>query len=283
MSTPAGEALPLRDIRGPSATGGGWERFLHLTWTIGLTDFRLTYFGSALGYLWSLVRPFLSFAVLLVIFTQVFDAGQGVRFFPVQLLLGVVLFAFFAESSERAVQSVVNRESLVRKMQFPRLVIPLSVVLTAALNLTVSLVPVIGFALAMGVPVRATWLLLPVAVLALAFFTSGVAMALSSLYVRFRDVEPIWSVFSQVLFYGSAIIYTIDKVPGHWNRLVLANPIASIVQYSRAWIADPAAGTPADVMGGTGWALIPLAIGVLVFALGLWVFSREAPGIAERL
>jgi ABC-2 type transport system permease protein len=281
--TTAEQVLEPRDIRGPSAAGGGWQRFLHLTWTIGFTDFRLTYFGSALGYLWSLMRPLLSFAVLLVVFTQIFDAGQGVRFFAVQLLLGVVLFAFFAEATSTAVQSVIARESLVRKMQFPRLVIPLSVVLTAALNLLVSLVPVIIFALASGVPVRATWLLLPVAVVALAAVSAGVAMALSSLYVRFRDVAPIWSVFSQVLFYGSPVIYTIDKVPGDWKRVVLANPVASIVQLARAWVVDPTAGTPAAVMGGFGWGLIPLAVGALVLGFGLWIFSREAPGIAERL
>jgi len=273
----------LREVQGPSAMGGGWNRFFHLTWTIGLTDFRLTYFGSALGYLWSLMRPFLSFAVLLVVFTQIFDAGAGVEFFAVQLLVGVVLFAFFQEATSTAVQSVVNRESLVRKMQFPRLVIPLSVVVTASLNLAVSLVPVFIFAVASGVPVRASWLLFPFVIVALAAVTAGIAMALSSLYVRFRDIAPIWSVLSQVLFYGSPIIYTIDKVPGNWDRLVLANPVASLVQLARTWLVDPSAGTPAHVMGGAGWALIPLAIGIGIFALGLWVFSREAPGIAERL
>jgi len=278
-----GQAVEPHVIRGPSAVGGGWRRFAHLTWTIGVTDFRLTYFGSALGYLWSLMRPFLTFAVLLVVFTQIFDAGAGVRFFAAQLLVGVVLFAFFAEATGSAVQSIVTRESLVRKMQFPRLVIPLSVVLTAALNLAVSLIPVIIFALASGVPVRASWLLLPVALLALAIVSAGVAMGLSSLYVRFRDIAPIWAVVSQVLFYGSPVVYTIDKVPGDWDRLVLANPVASIVQLARAWVVDPGAGTPAEVMGGLQWALIPLFIGTLIFVLGLWVFSREAPGIAERL
>ncbi len=279
----ADEAARPREIRGPSAFAGGWRRFVHLTWTIALTDFRLTYFGSVLGYLWSLVRPFLMFSVLLVVFTQIFDAGEGVPHYAPMLLLGFVLFLFFAEATNGAVTAVVNRESLVRKMQFPRLVIPLSVVLTAALNLAVNLVPVAIFVLASGVEVRATWLLAPIVVLALVAFASGVAMILSSLYVRFRDVAPIWAVVSQVLFYGSAVIYTIAQVPGDWKRLVLANPVASLIQLSRTWVVDPAQGTPAQVMGGAAWGLVPLAVGIAVLVLGLWVFNHEAPRIAERL
>jgi ABC-2 type transport system permease protein len=275
------QAPVLREMHGPSATAGDPRRFAYLTWTIGLTEFRLSYFGSALGYLWSLVRPFLTFAVLLVVFTQVFDAGQGVPHYATQLLLGVVLFSFFAEATGNAVDCVVDREALVRKMQFPRMVIPLSVVLTAAMNLVVNLVPVFVFALAAGVQPRASWLLLPLLLVPLVGFASGVAMALSSLYVRFRDVAPIWGVVSQVLFYGSPVIYTLSMVPERWHELVLANPIASIVQTARAVVVDPALGTPADLVGV--WALLAVALGAATFAVGLWIFDREAPRIAERL
>jgi ABC-2 type transport system permease protein len=274
-------AAPLREVHGPSATAGDPRRFAYLTWTIGVTEFRLSYFGSVLGYLWSLVRPFLTFAVLLVVFTQIFDAGRGVPHYATQLLIGVVLFSFFAEATGNAVDCVVDREALVRKMQFPRMVIPLSVVLTAAMNLVVNLVPVFVFALAAGVEVRATWLLLPLLLVPLVAFTSGVAMAVSSLYVRFRDVAPIWAVVSQVLFYGTPVIYTLSMVPARWHELVLANPVGAIVQTARAWLVDPALGTPLDVVGA--WALVPLAVGVGTFLVGLWVFDHEAPRIAERL
>ena len=92
-----------------------------------------------------------------------------------------------------------------------------------------------------------------------------------------------WGVLSQVIFYGSMVIYTIDKVPGNWERLILANPLASIIQLSRAWLVDPAQGTPAQAGGGVIWGLIPLLVGALVVALGLWTFNHEAPRIAERL
>jgi len=284
-ATPTGpaHAPALRDVRGPSATGGGWRRFAHLTWTIAVTDFRLSYFGSALGYLWSLARPLLTFAVLLVVFTQIFDAGEGVEQYPTLLLLGVVLYTFFAEATSGAVTSIVNREALVRKMQFPRLVIPLSVVLTAAMNLAVNLLPVVVFALASGVRIRATWLLLPVALVALVAFTIGVSLILAAAYVRFRDIAPIWVVLSQVIFYASTVMFTIDLIPEGWERPTLANPLAALIQLTRAWIVGGEQGGPADEMGGLVWGLLPLGIGLLIVAAGVWLFNREAPRIAERL
>jgi ABC-2 type transport system permease protein len=257
---------------------------VHLTWTIAVTEFRLSYFGSVLGYLWSLMRPLLTFAVLLVVFTQVFHAGRNVPHYATMLLLGVVLFTFFSEATGNAVPSVVNRESLVRKMQFPRLVIPLSVVVTAAMNLVVNLIPVVVFALASGVRVRWTWLLVPLLLVALIAFASGVAMTVSALYVRFRDISPIWTVVLQVLLYGSAVMYTLDHVPHLWERrVVLANPLAAAIQLARHWVVGGREGTPAAVMGGTAWGLLPVAVGLGVLALGLWVFHHEAPRIAERL
>jgi ABC-2 type transport system permease protein len=282
------QSLPVspdaREIRGPSAYGGGWRRFLDLTWMIGSTNYKLTYFGSALGYLWSLMRPLLLFGVLYVVFSQIVRFGEGIRDYPMLLLLNIVLFNFFQEATGRSVTSVVDNEPLVRKMHFPRMVIPLSTVLTAALNLLLSLVAVFVFLVAYGISPRWQWLLLAVIVVPLVAFTSAVAMILSSLYVRFRDVQPIWSVVSTMLFYGTPVLYAIDQVqqlPGHWERLVLANPIADLLEQARRWIIDPTAPSAVTAIGGWEWALLPAGVFVAVCAFGLWVFNHEAPRIAE--
>lgn len=289
----AAERLELsptaRDVQGPSALGGGWRRFADLTWMIGVTNYRLTYFGSALGYLWSLVRPLLLFGVLYVVFSQIVDFGEGIPAYPMLLLLNVVLFTFFQEATGRSVMAVVENEGLVRKMHFPRLVIPLSVVLTAALNLVLSLGAVLVFVLAYGIRPAWSWLGLVVIVGALVVFTAAVAMILSSLYVRFRDVSPIWAVLSTVLFYGTPVIYAIDQVarlrPGiGWEeRLVLANPIAMLLEQARHWVVDPSAPQAITAIGGPLWALVPLAVFLGVCAFAYWVFDHEAPRIAERL
>jgi ABC-2 type transport system permease protein len=272
-----------REMKGPSAYGGGWRRFVHLTWIIGLTEYRLTYFGSVLGYLWALMRPLLLFGVLYTVFSQIVKFGGDIPNYPVLLLFNIVLFSFFQDSSQRAVTAVVDSEAIVRKMHFPRLVIPLSTVMTGALNFLLSLIAVFIFILAYGVDPTWTWLLLPAILVPLIMLTSAIAMLVSSLYVRFRDVQPIWFVLSTILFYGSPVLYAIDTVPANAQRYMLFNPIAMLLEQARKWIVDPSARGCVEAIGGWKWAMVPLAISIAVCVLGLWVFNREARVIAERL
>jgi ABC-2 type transport system permease protein len=273
-----------REIRGPSALGGDWRRFVHLTWLIAVTEFRLTYFGSVLGYLWSLMRPLLFFGVLYLVFAEIVNFGAKIPNYPVLLLFNIVLISFFQEATLAAVTSVVNRENLVRKMHFPRMVIPLSTVLTSSMNLALNLIAVFAFVLIYGAKVQATWLLLPVLLVPLIMFTAGVAMLLSSLYVRFRDVQPIWSVISQLLFYGSPVLYTVASIGDpQLEHLYMFNPLACILTQGRQWIIDPTAPSWIDAAGGFPLALVPVAIFVTVCVLGWWVFDHEAPRIAELL
>ncbi len=281
-------ATPLRVVHGPSALGGGTRRFFDLLWLMSVTEFKRVYFGTVLGYLWSLIRPLMLFGVLLFVFTQVFRIGSDlVDHYPVYLLLGIVLFTFFQESTSNSVTSVVAQEGVVRKTQFPRLVIPLSTVLTGAFNLGLNLVIVFIFALAFGVDPAWSWLLLPIAAVVLFIFTAAVSMGLSVLYVRFRDVAIIWVVIAQVLFYATPILYPVnfkENVSTTYEHLLMINPLTVIFQQVRIWILhEPQAPSIVDAAGG--WAgLIPaLAIFVAVCVFGIWTFNREAPKIAEQL
>jgi ABC-2 type transport system permease protein len=273
----------LQDIHGPSALGGGARRFFHLVWVISSTDFKLTYFGSVLGYLWSLMRPLMLFGVLYVVFSEVVRLGDGVKNYPVLLLLNIVLFTFFQEATQNAVTSAVLRENLVRKMHFPRMVIPLSTVLTAAFNMMVNMAAVFVFLLAYGINPRASWLLFPLIVLLFVTFTAGVAMLLSALYPRYRDVAPIWAVLSTILFYGSPVLYPIEAVPEDWRAVVLANPLAALLESARVAVVDASAPTVVEAAGSELAWLVPTIVFVALCALGFWIFNREAPRIAEEL
>ena len=275
----------LQVIGGPSALGGDTRRFVHLATTLAVTEFKLRFFGSALGYLWQLMRPLLLFGVLYVVFTEFVKVGKAVDFYPVVLLTNIVLFTFFLEGTGGSVGSVVEREALVRKIQFPRMAIPVSVVLTASFNLGLNLLVVLIFALASGVSPRLSWLQAIPLVALLAIFTSGMAMLLSALYVRFRDVRPIWDVLSQALFYATPVIYTIDALSkSAWiKHLIMSNPLAAILEQMRHAVIDPNAPTAAAAIGGTVRLLVPLGIIALVAGLGFWYFNREAPRIAEDL
>jgi ABC-2 type transport system permease protein len=286
MSVEATRAAPgLRPIRGPTALGSDLRRLLHLTVTLAIMEFKLRFFGSVLGYLWQLMRPLMLFGVLYVVFTHFVRFGAGVRFYPAILLTGIVLFNFFSEATGGAVTSVEDRENLVRKIEFPRLVVPLSVILTAYFNLVLNLVAVLVFVLAAGVEPRPQWLLMPVLLLGLGLLASGLAMLLSALYVRFRDVKPIWEVALQVIFYGSPVLYVLETIPNVDLRrlIVILNPVATLLVQTRHSLIDPAAPNAWDAAGGALFLLAPFAIVVGLVALGFWVFNREAPRIAEEL
>jgi len=288
MSTSlAGTAEPsppaLEEVTGPSALGGGRRRFLDLLWLIAVTEFKRTYFGTVLGYLWSLIRPLMLFAVLLFVFTQVLRIGSETPNYPVLLLLGIVLFSFFQEATQNSVTSVVAQEGVVRKTQFPRLVIPLATVLTAAFNLCLNLLVVFVFILAWGVDPTWTWLLFPLALAAIFVLTAAVSMMLSVLYVRFRDIAIIWTVLSQVLFYATPVLYPITAVPEAYQHILMINPLAPIFNEVQVWVINPDAPTAAAVAGGA-LALVPAAVlfvGICVFSA--WIFERDAPRVAERL
>jgi ABC-2 type transport system permease protein len=275
--------VELRPVTGPSALGGGWRRFGELLYLISVTEFKKTYFGTVLGYVWSLLRPLLLFAVLLFVFTKIVRLGSDVPNYPVLLLMNVVLFGFFSEATTTAVMSVVNQEGVVRKTQFPRLVIPLSVVVTSLFNLGMNLIVVVIFLIAFGVEPLWTWLLFPFIVVALFVFATAASMLLSSLYVRFRDTAIIWSVVASALFYATPVIYPIDVVPERYRDLIMLNPLTALFEQARKWVIDPSA--PGAVSAAGGWThLLPgIAIFVGTCALGVWYFNREAPRIAEEL
>lgn len=276
-------SAPLVEIRGPSALGGGWRRAADLLYLMAVSEFRRGYLGTALGYLWSLARPLLLFAVLLTVFTQAFDLGERVQQYPLLLLLNIVLFGFFQEATVLAVGSILASEPIVRRTQFPRLVIPLAVVLTGLFNLAVNLVVVFGFILVGGVEPRWSWLLLPLLLIALTVFTTAVAMIVSALNPRFRDTGIIWSVTVTALFYATPVLYPIELIPGAIGQLLALSPLAPIFELARKWVIDPSAPGPAAAAGGAEWLLVPAVLYAGVCVLAVWVFRREAPRIAEAL
>ena len=282
----AGPKLQLKPIRGPSAFGGSLRRFGSLLWLQSVTEFKSGYMHTSFGYLWSLARPLMLFGVLLIVFTKIFRIGNDVPNYPAMLLLNIMLFTFFQEATSNAVTAVVDQENVVRKMQFPRIVIPLSIVLTAAFNLCLNMIAVFVFIIAYGVEPTWTWLGLPLILALLVLFTTAVSMLLSALYVRFRDVGIIWSVVVTILFYASPILYPIEILPfdSEIQSLLQLNPLTPLFELARVWIIDPgAANVTKDAIGSAIFIAIPIALFAGICALGYWVFTREAPRIAEEL
>jgi ABC-2 type transport system permease protein len=278
----AGE-LELRPVKGPSALGGGWRRFCELLYLISVNEFKKTYFGTALGYVWSVLRPLLLFGVLLFVFTKILRVGSNVPHYPVMLLLNIVLFGFFQEATTQAVTSVVAQEGIVRKTQFPRLVIPMAPVATGLFNFCVNMVAVVIFMIAFDVDPRWSWFAFPVIVGALAVITVSTSMLLSCLYVRYRDVAILWGVAATALFYASPVLYPIEAVPDRYRQILALNPLTPLFAEVRKVMIDPAAPGAAEAVGGWAHLIPPALISIGLCVLAVWYFAREAPKVAEEL
>jgi ABC-2 type transport system permease protein len=271
---------------GPSAVEGDFRRFMELTLTLARTEFKLRYFGSVLGYVWSLMRPLLFFGVLYVFFTQIVDIGKQPHY-GVYLLTGIVFWNYFSEATGNCVNCLIAREALLRKIRFPRMVVPVSVSLTATFNLVLNFLAVFVFALLNGLTPTLKWLeLIPIALLFIMLAT-GLGMLLSAMYVRFRDVQPIWEVTVQAWFYCTPIMYTAaayEKFAHNFERIALINPPAALLtQAGHALIGGVDYPSAATAAGGYDVVVLAIAIIPVVFAIGWWYFVREAPRVAEHL
>jgi ABC-2 type transport system permease protein len=259
------------------------RRIANLTWTLAVTDWKLRFYGSLLGVLWTLVRPFAYFGVIYFVFTEIAGLDKNVHNYGIYILFALVLFTFFGEITSNSVPSLVARENLLRKMHFNPIVIPLSITVAALLNLGMTLIAVFIFVFANGEWPMWGWLELPVIIALVAILATGVGMLLSTLYVRYRDVQPIWEVGLQILFYGSTVLYVATSVPDKYQRILLLNPLASIFAQMRKAVVDPNAPSATALFGNDARILIPLGLIFGLFAFGLWFFQRESPRVAENL
>ena len=251
---------------------------------IAASEFKLKYSDSALGYVWSVIKPLALFSVLYVVFGRFFKLGVGFEDYPIYLLIGIVLWTFFVDASSLALTSLVARGSLLRKLTFPRLVIPVSLALTAGLTFGVNLIPLAGFVAWNRIVPRVEWLLLVPLVLELFVFTLGVSIILATLFVRFRDVSQVWDLGTQLLFYASPIIIPVGFLPPWSQPIAFLNPFVQIMQDVRAvLLPDIDVITATSRLPSVGGRLAPIVITIATFVFSLYLFKRESPWFAERV
>ena len=252
---------------------------------IAAAEFKLKYTGSVLGYAWSVLKPLALFTLLYLVFGKVFNLNQLFPYYAVSLLLGIVLFTFFADATVLGLISIVVRDSLIRKIWFPRIIITTSVTLTAGMTLLINLTVVAGFIAYKQITPQPDWLLIPLLLLELYVYTLGVSLLLAALFVRLRDLQQVWELGLQLLFYASPIIYPIGFLPPWAQKLVFLNPFTQVLQDIRALLFYPDVATnritAASAFGGLG-RIVPIGIAIGIFVLGYVFFRRQEPWFAER-
>jgi ABC-2 type transport system permease protein len=274
-------AGPLVPSSGPSLLGDNVRRLPTLVLTLAQAEFRLRYLDAALSYLWVLMGPLLFSAILYFVFKVLGAFDKHVPHYSLYLLSSLLLWTFFAVGTSTAVTCLVDREPLLRRLAFPRIAIPLSVVLIALFDMAMSSIALLVFVLASGVEPRWTWLELPALVAAETVLITGVSLLLAAAYVRYRDVDHIWILLRQLLFYASGIFFVATRVPHRFRVPYLSNPMAALFAQTRHALIDPHAPTIVQAAGSVPAALIPLAVSAMALVVGVVAFSRIAPSVAE--
>ena len=251
-----------------------------------ITEFKLRYQGSVLGYLWSLLRPLFLFAILYVVFVHFLRIGGDIPHWPVAMLIGIVLWNFFSEVTNNGVTSIVNRGDVIRKINFPKYVIVIAGTISAFINLMLNMVVIAIFMVISQVDLTWLALLSPLFIFEIFLFALGLAFLMSALFVKIRDVNYIWEIIMQGLFYASAVIYPISMVLEQSQaaaKILLFNPVAQAIQDIRHVLVNQDTPTLFTLTGSWLYMLIPVGVVMVVFVVGALYFKKKSPSFAENV
>jgi ABC-2 type transport system permease protein len=262
-----------------------FQRNLNLVRELSITQFKLKYTGSALGYVWSLVKPLMLFGIMYLVFSLLLKVGKDDTDFPVQLLIAIVAWTFFTEATSTAMNAVAGNGDLIRKAYFPRWILVVASTTSALLTFAINTTLVLVVTLVLGhLDLTLRSLLAPLYYLELIVLVLGLSLLLSSLFVFFRDLGHIWEIVSLVLFYGSGVVFPIMLIKAT-TLLDLAglNPVAQIIQDLRYSLVQSSVLNHSMVSLIGALVIIPILISVAAFIIGFLVFSRLTPKFAESL
>lgn len=226
-------------------------------------DFKTKYKRSVLGVLWSFLNPLLSMTVQYIVFSTIFKSD--IPNFAVYLLIGIVFFSFFTEATSMGLSSIVGNSSLITKVYIPKYIFPISRVLSSAINLMFSLIPLFFVILFTGTPFTPSLLLLPFAIICTIVFCMGMGMLLSSMMVFFRDTLFLWNVISMLWMYATPIFYPESILPNKLMFIFKLNPLYHFIRFSRILVLQGVSPEPQAYLFCLIAAFVPFALGAIVF------------------
>lgn len=228
-------------------------------------DFKAKYKRSVLGVLWSFLNPLLTMSVQYLVFSSLFKSG--IPHFAVYLMTGGILFNFFTESVGLGLTSIVGNAALITKVYLPKYIYPVSRVISSAINVLISMIPLCFLVLFSGIPLRKSMLLIPLVLLCATVFNIGMSLLLSSSMVFFRDTQFLWGIFSMLWMYMTPLFYPESIIPQRFLRLYHVNPMYQFIYFLRTIIIDGRSPGPYTYLYCFLCAVVPLL-------LGMWVFRK---------
>ena len=228
-------------------------------------DFKKKYKRTVLGMAWSILSPLLMLLVMKLVFTQFF--GRNMEHYTTYLFCGNLVFSYFSESTGQGMQSLMGNAGIFTKVNVPKYLFLFSKNVQALINFGLTLIVFFLFCILDGITFTWKFLLLLYPICTLLLFNIGVGLILSALFVFFRDIQYLWSVFTQLLMYLSAIFYTIDQYPYTVQCLFLLNPVYLHIRYFRKIVIDGEIPT-------IWFHLLMLAYVAVVLGIGWWMYKK---------
>jgi lipopolysaccharide transport system permease protein len=239
-----------------------------------ISDLKVKYASSILGFAWSLLNPLMMMVILYFVFSNVF-ANTGEHFI-LYILTGILTWRFFSLGTAAALNSVVGKPSLVTKIYIPREILTLSSVLSCLISSLMEFAVLLPLLVLLGVGLKASALFFPVLIVLYFFIVYGISLALASLYVYFRDLNNIWDLFIQLGFFLSPIVYPVSKIPPGYLGLYMLNPVTAVMCMMRGIFID-------GTLPQAGDLAVPVLFAVLLMAGGSLTFKGLSRRFAEEV
>ncbi|MGC9603093.1 MAG: ABC transporter permease [Minisyncoccia bacterium] len=250
------------------------SHYLNVIYELSRLDFKLKYYGSVLGLLWSFLKPFMMLAILYVVFFYFLKVG--IQNYEVYLLLGIIFWNFFADTTKDSTVGVVTKAHLLQKTNLPPFVVVTSVIVHSLWTFLITLAIFFIFFFALGLHLTWSALTLLLLVPSLIILTAGVSFLIVPLHMRFKDFGHIWDIFLQMLFWATPIVYQYTLVPEPYSRWYLLNPVARIIIDARNAVLY-------NFFPEAKQLLITIAITAVVFAGGWLVFRKYGRTFIDEL
>ncbi len=228
-------------------------------------DFKKKYKRTVLGMAWSVLSPLLTLVVMRLVFTQFF--GRNMEHYTTYLFCGNLVFSYFNESTSQGMQSLMGNASIFTKVNVPKYLFLFSKNVQTLINFGLTLSVFFVFCILDGITFTWKFVFLLYPIICLVLFNVGVGLVLSAMFVFFRDIQYLWSVFTMLLMYVSAIFYTIDGYSPLVRHLFLLNPVYLHIRYFRKIVIEATIPTPQ-------FHLLMAAYVIIVFGIGCWMYKK---------
>lgn len=258
------------------------KRNFELLRQLVISDFKIRYQGSVLGYLWSLLRPLALFSVLYLVFAKFLKLGAGIPYFPAYLLLGIVMWTFFTEATNNGLRAIVDKGDMLRKVKVPAYALVLAATFSAFINFLLNFGIVLVFLYVAGGRLTSSALIFPVFIAEIFILALAASFLLSALFVRYRDIQYIWEVGLQALFYATAIIYPLQIIPLKFQKIIILSPIAQTIQSSRSALVTDQAVTVTELLRFPLLA-VPFLLALALVLVASLYFKHQSKYFAENL